>query len=53
MMLEETKFDLTDEMQETHWIYTQLQHKDSGNMVSLLNIYVPVNYNKESMLGIH
>jgi len=24
-----------------HWIHTKLLHKDSGNLVSLFNIYVP------------
>ena len=35
-------FDLTEDYGTTHWIFTKLQHRDSGQQISLFNIYAPV-----------
>jgi exonuclease III len=37
-----SKFDLIQSFTCTHWIFTNLCHKDTGLQVSLFNIYVPV-----------
>lgn len=34
--------ELLEEDPTTHWLYTNLQYKDSGLSVSLFNIYAPV-----------
>ena len=47
MMWDKTKLELMEERQDTHWIYTQLRHKDSINIVSLFNIYVLFNYREK------
>jgi exonuclease III len=36
------KFDLIRIETCTHWIYTSLLHKETGRLVSLFNLYVPV-----------
>ena len=33
---------LLDEYRTTHWLFTKLLHKESGHMVSLVNIYASV-----------
>jgi exonuclease III len=38
------KLDLVEEEGTTHWLFTKLHHKDSGHLVSLFNLYVPVSY---------
>ena len=38
------KLDLVEEEGTTHWLFTKLLHKDSGHLVSLFNIYVPVSF---------
>eukprot|EP00253_Pinus_taeda_P032784 PITA_32784 len=35
-------YDLIQEKSSPHWLFTQLLHKDSGQHVSLFNIYAPV-----------
>ena len=37
------KLDLIEEEGTIHWLFTKLIHKDSGHLVSLLNMYVPVS----------
>ena len=36
-----TKFELVKEERSDHWIFTNFLHLDSGQQVSLFNIYVP------------
>ena len=36
-----TKFELTKEERNDHWIFTNLLHWDSRQQVSLFNLYVP------------
>ena len=36
-----TKFELIKEERSDHWIFTSLLHRDSGQQVSLFNMYVP------------
>ena len=38
------KLDLVEEEGTTHWLFTKLLHKDSDQLVSLFNIYVPVSF---------
>eukprot|EP00253_Pinus_taeda_P022199 PITA_22199 len=38
-----SKYDLTHEESCHHWIFTQLLHKDSGQQVSMFNLYAPVS----------
>ena len=35
-------FDLLEDYGTTHWIFTKLKHQDSGQQISLFNIYAPV-----------
>ena len=37
------KLDLIEEEGTIHWLFTKLIHKDSGHLVSLFNMYVPVS----------
>ena len=37
-----SKYDLIQEESCQHWIFTQLLHKDSGQQVSIFNLYAPV-----------
>eukprot|EP00253_Pinus_taeda_P024961 PITA_24961 len=37
-----SKYDLTQEESCQHWIFTQLLHKDSGQQVSIFNLYALV-----------
>ena len=39
-----TKLDLVEEEGTTHWLFTKLLHKESGHLVSIFNMYVPVSY---------
>ena len=34
--------DLIEDYSTTHWIFTKLQHQDTGYQISLFNIYAPV-----------
>ena len=36
-----TKFELVNEECSDHWIFTSILHQDSGQQVSLFNMYVP------------
>lgn len=38
-----SKYDLTQKESCQHWIFTQLHHKDSGQLVSMFNLYAPVS----------
>ena len=38
------KLDLVEEEGTSHWLFTKLLHKDSGQLVSLFNMYVPVSF---------
>lgn len=41
------------EKKNTHWIFMQFRHQDSKEIVSLFNIYAPVNYGeKKTLLGV-
>ena len=40
------KFDLVHSSSCTHWIPTRLRHKESRHLVSILNLYVPVLFQK-------
>ena len=47
-----SKFKLTSEESNMHWIFTKLLHKESGHQVSLFNLYVPVSFSEKNiMLG--
>ena len=35
-------YDIEAEEWTVHWVFTKLNHKQSGRKVSLFNIYVPV-----------
>jgi len=35
-------YDLIQEKSSPHWLFTQLLHKDSGQKVSMFNLYAPV-----------
>ena len=34
--------DLLEDYSTTHWLFTKLQHRDSGQQISLFNIYALV-----------
>ena len=38
------KLDLVEEERTTHWLFTKMLHKESGHLVSLFNMYVPVSF---------
>ena len=42
---------LLDEYKTTHWLFTKLLHKESGHMVSLVNIYAPVLLGEKKNAG--
>ena len=37
-----TTLDLLEDYSTTHWLFTKLQHRDTGHQISLFNIYAPV-----------
>jgi len=39
-----SKYELTSEECNMHWIFTKLIHKESGHQVSLFNMYVPAMF---------
>ena len=41
------KLDLVEEGRTTHWLFTKMLHKESGHLVSIFNLYVPVSYTKK------
>jgi len=43
----ECTFQLNNFQESQHWIFTELMHKLSKLIVSLFNMYVPVNYTKK------
>jgi exonuclease III len=42
-----SKLDLIEEEESTHWIYSKLLHKESGHLISLFNLYVPVLFSEK------
>ena len=38
------KLELVEEEGTIHWFFTKLLHKESGHLVSLFNMYVPVSF---------
>eukprot|EP00253_Pinus_taeda_P004771 PITA_04771 len=42
-------YDLIQEKSSPHWLFTQLLHKDSGQQVSLFNVYAPVMPSKKKI----
>ena len=49
-----SKYELISVHNTTHWIYTNLIHKDSGHYVSMFNLYVPILLaEKKSLLGFY
>ena len=38
------KLELVEEEGTIHWLFTKLIHKESGHLVSLFNMYVPVSF---------
>ena len=38
------KLELIEEEGTIHWLFTKLIHKESGHLVSLFNMYVPVSF---------
>jgi len=47
-----SKFDLVNEENSMHWLFTELLHKQSGRRVSLFNIYVLVLLSEKEPIGI-
>jgi exonuclease III len=47
--------ELVEEESNIHWLFTKFLHKDSGNLVSLFNVYAPVllSEKKECWDSIH
>ena len=41
------KLDLVEEGRTTHWLFTKMLHKESGHLVSIFNLYVPVSYTEK------
>ena len=41
------KLDLVEEGITTHWLFTKMLHKESGHLVSIFNLYVPVSYTEK------
>ena len=39
-----SKLELVKEEGTIHWLFTKMLHKESGHLVSLFNMYVPVSY---------
>ena len=42
-----SKFELTSEESNMHWIFTKILHKESGHQVSLFNLYVSVSFSEK------
>ena len=42
-----TKFELVNEESSDHWIFTNFLHRDSGQQVSLFNMYVPTLFSEK------
>ena len=50
-----TSLDLLEDHSTIHWLFTKLQHRETGHKVSLFNIYAPVllsEKEKKGLLGI-
>lgn len=43
----EDKFQLINTHETLHWIYTEITHISSKLSISLVNLYVPVNYSEK------
>ena len=46
------KLNLVEEEGTTHWLFTKLLHKESGHLVGLFNMYVPVSFVEKKSVGI-
>eukprot|EP00253_Pinus_taeda_P008759 PITA_08759 len=47
MLWSEEQFQLISTYQTLHWIYTEITHIPSKLSISLVNLYVPVNYSEK------
>ena len=44
------KFELVNEESSDHWIFTSFLHRDSGQQVSLFNMYVPTLFSEKNAI---
>ena len=47
MLWSDSTFQLLSSHESQHWIYTELKHNASKLIISLFNLYVPVNYTEK------